>query len=470
MPAPDAPQNDAAAATNGAGLKALLTLSAPVVASRLGIMAMGLVDTIVVGRYSAAELGYHALAWAVAGVVLTTALGLLSGVQVMTSQAIGEGREADTGAILRRGLAYAWWISLASALFLWVTGGPLLVAFQLAPGLADGATPVLHVHAFSLILIVVADAALFWLEAHGRALPGTIAMWLANIVNLIVNLWLVPGDSGLPVAGAEASAWATFASRAFLLVALAAIILAWPRARDFGVLAPTPRDPAAARAMRRVGYGAAASYFIESLAFSAMAIFAGWISALAVAVWAVVINVMALVFMVPLGLAVATSVLVGRAYGARDKSAMMGAARQGFAVTSVVLLLVSLGVGLFPDAIAAAYSTDAEVMAGIASAMLLSSLFFLADGLQVVAAQALRARSDIVAPTATHLVSYVVVMMPLAWWLGVRMGGGVDGLIWGTIVASALSAVLLWGRFAWLGRRPLALALTPPDEAVSPPA
>ena len=80
----------------GSGLPALLRLSGPVVASRLGIMAMGLVDTIVVGRYSAAELGYHALAWAVTGVVLTTALGLLSGVQVMTSQAIGKGREADT--------------------------------------------------------------------------------------------------------------------------------------------------------------------------------------------------------------------------------------------------------------------------------------------------------------------------------------------------------------------------------------
>ena len=73
----------------GSGLPALLRLSGPVVASRLGIMAMGLVDTIVVGRYSSAELGYHALAWAVTGVVLTTALGLLSGVQVMTSQAIG---------------------------------------------------------------------------------------------------------------------------------------------------------------------------------------------------------------------------------------------------------------------------------------------------------------------------------------------------------------------------------------------
>jgi MATE family multidrug resistance protein len=79
-----------------ADLNTLLSLSGPVVLSRLGIMAMGLTDAVVVGRYSATELGYHALGWAPTSVVLTAVVGLLTGIQVMTARAIGEGRRGGT--------------------------------------------------------------------------------------------------------------------------------------------------------------------------------------------------------------------------------------------------------------------------------------------------------------------------------------------------------------------------------------
>ena len=435
-------------------LRALLTLAAPVVASRLGIMAMGLVDTLVVGRHSAVELGYLALAWAPTGVVLTTAVGLLQGVQVLTSQAIGAGRSADTGAILRRGLVYALWVGCAAALVLAGLGGPLLGHIGLDPGLAGGATPVLRLLALSLPPIMLADAGIFWLEAHGRAAAGTAAMWGANVVNLALNLWLVPGHSGLPVAGAAASAWSTALSRTALMLFTGVAIVAWGRARALGVFARPPRDPAAAPALRRVGYAASLSYAVESSAFSAMTIIAGWLGAAAVASWAIILNLMALVFMVPLGLATATAVLVGRAYGARDAPGVRRAGVLGFGATIAVTLAVSLGVGVGAGPLAAAYTHDAGVVRVTAAALVLSAwLFYVSDGLQVVAAQSLRARGDIWLPTMTHTVSYVVVLVPAGYLAAIRFGLGVDGIVWGTIVASALSAGLLLGRFFWLSRR-----------------
>ena len=430
----------------------LLRLAGPVVASRLGIMGMGVVDTVVVGRYSANELGYHALGWAPTGVVLTTALGLLYGIQVMTSQAIGDGRPGDTGAILRRGLVYAFWIGIAFAAVLAGLGGPLLHLVGLEADLANGATPVLQIFALSLLPILLADAGMFWLEAQGRPVPGMIAMWAANGVNLILNLWLVPGTSGLPVDGAVASAVSTAVSRTALMIFIAVIIMRWSRSRELGVFSPTPDDPRAAADQRRIGYGTASSYFVETLAFGAMSIFAGWIGALAVATWAIVLNIAAVIFMIPLGLGAATAVMVGRAHGARSAEGMKRAGRLGFGVTTAVLLIICAGIALGNETLAAAYTLDPQVRAMVAPALLLSCLFFVADGLQAVAAQSLRARSDVWLPTVTHVASYVLVMMPLAWFLAIPQGMAVDGLVTAIIIASLMASVLLWVRFWWLNR------------------
>lgn len=124
----------------------------------------------------------------------------------------------------------------------------------------------------------------------------------------------------------------------------------------------------------------------------------------------------------------------------------------GLMVTSAVLLVICAGIGLGNEAIANAYTTDAAVRTVAAAALLLSCLFYLADGLQNVGAQALRARGDVWVPTATHIASYLAVMIPLGWALAIPAGLGVAGLVWSVIVASLVSAGALWGRFWWLGR------------------
>ena len=117
----------------------LLRLAGPNVASRLGVMAMGLTDAIVVGHYSAVELGYHALGWAPTVTVLVAGIGLLLGVQVLTARHIGAGRPERTGAVLRRGVSYAVKIGLASTLGLVLLGPVVLNNTGLEPSLAAGA-------------------------------------------------------------------------------------------------------------------------------------------------------------------------------------------------------------------------------------------------------------------------------------------------------------------------------------------
>lgn len=431
----------------------LLRLAGPNVASRLGVMAMGLTDAIVVGHYSAAELGYHALGWAPTVTVLVAGIGLLLGVQVLTARHIGAGRPERTGAVLRRGVSYAVKIGLASTLGLVLLGPVVLNNTGLEPSLAAGASAALIVFSLSLTPYLVADSLWFWLEAQGRPQVPMVAMWIANLVNLVLALWIVPGTSPFPVSGAVAAGWVTLVARISLLLMLAAWIWRWPQAHAVGVFRKAAPDPQEAGEQRRIGYASGLSYAIEAGAFSGMNFVAAQLGVLVVAAWAVVLNVAAAVFMVPMGIAAAGAVLVSRAVGAGSVAAVQRAFRMAMTLALVALLALSLIVFVNPPLVASAYSDDPALLAMTASALLLSCLFFMADGAQVVAANALRARGDIWWPTGMHFVSYVLVMIPLAWWFAVRQSGGLDGIIWAVVIASLISGLALTARFYWLGDR-----------------
>ncbi|HEY0437331.1 MAG TPA: MATE family efflux transporter, partial [Phenylobacterium sp.] len=277
-----------------AELAELLKLSGPVVIARLGIMAMGLSDAIVVGRYSATQLGYHALGWAPTSVVVTMAIGLLAGVQVMTARAIGEGRRHETGAVLRRGLGYGLAIGVGSAAVLAVLGPILLHVIGLERSLADGATAPLRVFCLSLPVYALSTTASVWLEGLSKPGPAAWMMWIANAINLGLDLLLVPGTFGLPALGAVGGAWATTGARTFLAVGMLGYIALMPEARALGVFAKPPRDRAAEAEQRRIGFGAGASNFCEVAAFASLNIIAGWLGGLAIAAWTIVLNVAAI--------------------------------------------------------------------------------------------------------------------------------------------------------------------------------
>lgn len=451
----DMPAHQTPAATGApeGSYRELMALAMPNVASRLGVMAMGLTDAIVVGHYSAVQLGFHALGWGMTGTVLVAGIGLLLGVQVMTARFIGAGQPERTGAVLRRGIVYAFWIGLVSTGALVLLGPPALRLLDLAPDMVAGATPVLIIFAASLLPYLLADALWFWLEASGKPNVPMAAMWGANVVNLALNLWLVPGTSPFPVSGAEAAAWTTLFARTTLLLLLAGYVLSWPRARALGVFRATPHEPAIASEQRRIGYATGVSYALEAGSFSGLNYVAAQLGVLMVAAWSVVLNVAAVVFMIPLGIAAATAVFVARGVGAQSLPAVRRAFAMGLKLALAVLAGLSLLVFLAPGLVASAYTGDDGLKALVVPALLLSCLFFMADGAQVVAAQALRARGDTWWPTGMHFVSYLLLMLPLAWYLGVHRDGGLEGIVWAVILGSFVSAGGLMLRFRALGAR-----------------
>jgi MATE family multidrug resistance protein len=423
-------------------------------------MVMGLTDAIVVGHFSARQLGFHAMAWAPSSVLVTMSIGLLVGVQVMTARAIGAGNPHETGAVLRRGLVYGGWIGVSGAVVLAALGPLFLHSLGLKDGLADGATHPLIVFSLSLPFYALSVVLGFWLEGLG-------ASGLGDDRHVGGQLWSTwpstccwcRGPSACRRWAPPGAAWATFVARVFLTAVLALYIVRMKDARVLGVFDKPARDRPAEIEQRRIGYGAGASNFFEVSAFAGMNLVAGWIGGLAVAAWAVVLNVAAVIFMIPLGVSSATAVQVGRAYGARDPAGMTRAGWIAFAVIAVIGVFT--GLLLYPTRhwVALAYTTDPAALQLILPALVLTCFFLAPDAVQVVAAQALRARGEVWVPTITHLISYALVMGPLAWWLAIPRGMGLNGVVLSVIVTSFLSAGFLVARFRILDWRDRKLAI-----------
>lgn len=466
-----------------------LRLAGPVALARLGIIAMALVDVIMVGQLAAAELPHQALGWAPTAVFLVAAIGLLQGVQVLAARALGEKNPEGAGVALRRGLVLATIAGVVSALLMWLAGERLFITFGIDAELAGPSAAVMAILAFSIPLHLIYIASTYFLEAIKKPVISTAVMWIANIINLALNLlwvpdlahasptvWAEPLYAAIrdwpiltalhdlaPSHGAQGSAWATAGARLFLATAILACIWFLRDGARFGVRTLGQKGPSY-RALLAVGVAAAVSQAVEAGAFSAMTVIAGRIGAEVVSAYQILLNLMAFVFMIALGVSAAAAVLVSEAVGRR---APQDAARAGWTalgINTIGMLMAAAFLLLFANQIGGVYTADVGLAALIASLMWACALVLAPDGGQVVAASALRARGDNWFPTFSHILAYLIVMPVLGFWLAEAQGMGVAGLILAIFWSSVLSVAILLARWWTLSRS----AQLPPPQTLDP--
>ncbi|MFV3073163.1 MATE family efflux transporter [Niveispirillum fermenti] len=430
----------------------LVRLSVPVIIAQAGVMTMALVDTVMVGRYDARELAYYGLGNMPVGVMLGVMIGLLMGVLVLSAQAVGRGEDHLTGRIWRRSLPYALLIGFTVA-GACLTGEAFLLLTGQDPELAHGGAGIMRVVALGMPAAALHLATSLYLEGMKRPLPGMVAMLIGNVLNVGLNWLLVWGNWGFPAMGAQGAAWSTTVLRWLGAIGLVAYVWWHPRRVEWGIRGGFAGWWRHAAEQRKVGYAAGLSNGLEGSAFAGLGLFAGWLGAAAMGAYTIALNLTALPFMCALGLASATSVRVGNAFGAGDARETRLAGWTGLGVSTVCLALVGVLFLHYPGEIAGQFTHDATVTALAAPLIALTAWLLVADGGQVVMAHALRGRNDTWVPTILHFCSYYAIMMPVAYLLAFRFGQGVLGLYQGIFVASFVSVTFLSVRFWWLSRQ-----------------
>ncbi|MGW8264930.1 MAG: MATE family efflux transporter [Longimicrobiales bacterium] len=421
--------------------RGVLALALPVAAVQVGMMAMGVVDTVMVGHYSARDLAAVALGNLYFFTAAVFPMGVLMALDPVVSQAVGAGDHPAVGRGLQRGAVLALALGFPGALVL-VPGEPILHLLRQPPevvpvasGYALAAIPGL----FPFLAFIVFRQTL---QAMGRVAPIVATILLANLANFFFNWVLIFGRWGFPELGAVGSGWASSLSRWLMFLGL--LGFSWPLLKRY--LRPIRPEVFLLRPlarMLRLGSPIGVQFGLEYGAFGTTGLLMGWLGTVAMAGHQVALNLASLTFMVPLGISQATAVLVGHGVGRETPRSARRAAGAGLLLGAAFMAATALVFLLFPAFLARFYSRDSAVLALATILIPLAGVFQVFDGLQVVASGVLRGVGDTRSPMLLNLLGFWCIGMPVGLWLAFRRGMGPVGLWWGLVLGLASVATLL---------------------------
>ena len=424
-------------------MKELLGLALPVAFVQVGIMAMGLVDTAMVGRVSAVDLGAVALGNGYFFTIAVFGMGLLFALDPVVSQAVGARDPEGIARAIQRGIVLALALAILASLALFpadaLLGIPLLRQDPEVVPLAGAYARALIPGMFAFYGFIVLRQSL---QGMGLVRPVVITIVIGNAVNVFLNWILVFGNLGSPALGAVGSSWGTSISRWFMLVTL--MVLAWKQLRPF--LAAYRPEVSRLKPLRRiveVGAPIGVHQGLEFGVFAAALFMMGSLGAVTVSAHQVALMLAAQTFMVPVGIAQATVVLVGRAVGARNPRGTRRAAGAGLLAGAGFMTLTAALFIVFPRTVSEIFTNDPEVVAITALLIPIAGVFQVFDGIQVVAAGALRGIADTRVPMLISLVAFWAIGLPVSWLFGFTWGHGPEGIWWGLAVGIAVVALLL---------------------------
>ena len=419
----------------------LWRLAVPVVVVQLGLMGMGVADTVMVGRVSAEALAAVAMGGLYALAISIFGMGILMALDPLVAQAVGARDGVAVARSVQRGLLIATMLAVPASLALLPAGAVLRVLRQPEAIVPDAAGYVraLIPGMFPLFAFIVLRQSL---QAMHRMRPVVATIVIANLANIVLNWILIFGRLGAPAYGPVGAAVATSLSR--WLMAAALLALGW---RALGPsLRPLRREAFALKPLGRtvmIGLPIGAQYFLEISAFSLIALFMGWLGTREIAGHQIALNLASVSFMVPLGISAAASVRVGNAVGRGDPAGARSAAMLALVFGTAFMGLCG---GLFilaPGPLARLYTNEPAVAALAATLIPIAGFFQVFDGIQVVSIGIMRGLGDTRTPMIVNVLGFWLLGIPLSAWLGFGAGLGARGLWWGLVAALACVAVFL---------------------------
>ncbi len=442
---------------------ATFRLSWPLALANLLQMLIWAIDVFFVARLGEFELAASSLAVSLFSILVWGTITLVSMVAALISAELGRSRYAI--AEVRRSVRMGMWLSAICGVLVMLvlsqTEAILLAAGQ-RPDLAARAFDYMAIVLWSTVPLLMASVLRNFVSALGRPIFATAITALAIGVNALGNYALVFGNLGAPALGLEGSAIATIFTSIFILLAYCVAIESDRRLRRYVIWGRFWR-PEWDRLRELVVLGTPVFFttIAEAGLFGGAALLMGLIGDSELAGHTIALQIAAFAFQVPFGVSQAATIRVGYFYGARDHEAIKRAGAVALLMAVAFMAFTASLMVLMPDTILGLYidtskSTNAAMTAFALQYIVIAALFQLVDGLQVVAAGALRGLQDTRVPMWMAIFSYWVPGFGTSYYLGFYTPLEGTGIWIGFAVGLTFATLLLTGR--WLMRERLELA------------
>lgn len=444
-----------------------LLLAGPLALANMLQMLTYAIDVMFIARLGPDELAASALAVALFGLVLWSLQSLTGAVAPIMAAELGA--RAPALRPVRRAMRMALWLSAFASLLgmaACLLIGPLMQWTGQEPHIAAMATEYMAILLWSGPLMIVAGVQRNFVATLGKPMFATVITALGIGVNALGNYAFIFGNLGAPAMGLQGAAVATIITSAAIVAMYALAIRLDPRLHRYHIMGFFWRpDWARFAEIVRIGTPIAVTVLAEAGVFGAAAFLMGRVGGLELAAHTLALNLAAFAFQVPFGVGQAATIRVGYFYGARDALGIARAGWTGVAMGTGFMALTALTMLTIPHGLLALYldpgdPANAQLVQVATGFLVIAAAFQLSDGVQAVAAGALRGLKDTRVPMWIAIFSYWVPGFGLAAGLGLATPLGGTGVWIGLATGLTFAAVLLLWR--WNARERLGLTLRNP--------
>lgn len=406
----------------------ILKLGLPLLLGQLGNITVSFADNIMVGHYSTEALASASFVNNVFNIAIFACMGFSYGLTPLVGAMFVKNENTDIGATVRRAL----WVNTIFTLIVMLI---MFVAYFFIPymGQPEELLPLIKPYYLicwaGLLPMCIFNVLAQWSFGINNTTLPTWIILAGNVLNILGNYILIFGHFGAPELGLIGAGWSTLASRIFCPVVIFIFFYYKHGLPYLDGFRHSVGKGISTKTIAITGFPVAMTMLFETASFSGSAVMAGWLGALSLAAFQIVVISGQLGFCIYYSLAGAMAIKVSHAAGHEDGKGMRRCAWAGYHICLAAMFCACVAFLGFGNYIMSWFTNDPEVLSLAVTMLIPMALYQFGDATQITFANALRGTSKVSPMLWIAFISYVVIGLPATYFIAFPCGLGLFGII-----------------------------------------